>query len=98
MQAARAVETRTCPWAVTVDHYRRWVERVAYCEFADELLVAQAAAHLQVCIRVIPHTPSTALSQWAITTYQGHLGDVILLGNNDVHYVLLASEQEGGSS
>ena len=67
---------------------------MATIEFADELIVAAAATILHLEIVVLPHTPSSAAGRWRMTTYKSPLvhdavDRRIVLGNNDVHYVLL---------
>ena len=60
-------------------------------EYADELVVMCVAWELGIRITIIPYTPPEALGEWAVARY-GPDGSAheILLGNNDVHYVLLS--------
>ena len=81
--------------ARTYDLYKRWVRKLAVAEFADELVVMAVALELRIRICCIPHTPASALSPWAPSTYgapplPGSAGDTIYVGNNDVHYVFLS--------
>ena len=74
--------------------YTAWVGRVASHEYADELVLAATAQMLQLDLVVIPYTPPGAKSQWAIWNSQRSEQSQfsqhrILLGNDDVHYVLL---------
>ena len=75
--------------APSLGDYKKWVRRVAFSEFADELIVAAAAAELCIKITVVPYTPPDAATPWKITEYgvasRGH----VYLGNDDVHYVWL---------
>ena len=77
--------------------YERWVAKLAFKEYADELVVVAVALELSIRIVVIPYTPESALRPWAIPTY-GSTGvaqdarRTIYLGNNDVHYVYLKPE------
>ena len=81
----------------TEQHYERWVAKLAFKEYADELVVLAVALELAIRIVVVPYTPASALAPWAIPTYgaTGALQDAsrtIYLGNNDVHYVYLQPE------
>ena len=72
--------------------YRKWVGKLSVSEFADELVVMAVALELRIHICCIPHAPDSALSPWAPPTYgapplPGGVGDIIYVGNNDVHYV-----------
>ena len=74
--------------------YERWVAKLAFKEYADELVVVAVALELSIRIVVIPYTPESALRPWAIPTYGStgvaqDAGRTIYLGNNDVHYVYL---------
>jgi hypothetical protein len=74
--------------------YTAWVNRVASTEYADELVLAATAEMLQLDLVVIPYTPPGSASQWAIWNSQSTERDQfsphrILLGNDDVHYVLV---------
>ena len=74
--------------------YERWVAKLSFKEYADELVVLAVALELSIRIVVIPYTPESAFLPWAIPTY-GSTGPAqdasrtIYLGNNDVHYVYL---------
>ena len=77
-----------------VKDYHHWLGRVATQEFADELVVATVASQLRVEIIIVPHTPLDAIRKWSITTYKpptidNAQGRRIILGNNDVHFVLI---------
>ena len=77
--------------------YERWVAKLAFKEYADELVVVAVALELSIRIVVIPYTPESALRPWAIPTYGStgvaqDAGRTIYLGNNDVHYVYLKPE------
>ena len=70
------------------------VSKVSSHEFADELIVAATADMLQLDLRVVPYTPPRAASQWVPWWSQHSSQDQlnhnrIVLGNADVHYVLL---------
>jgi len=74
--------------------YERWVQKLATKEYADELVVLAVALELSIRIVIIPYTPESASSPWAIPTYGStaaapDAGRTIYLGNNDVHYVYL---------
>ena len=80
----------------TIDKYKTWVGKLANREYADELVVAAVSLELQIKIVCVPHTPATAGGTWAITKYQPPNTDLaddhtVVLGNNDVHYMWLAS-------
>ena len=75
--------------------YRNWLKKVSTDDFADELVLAATAKLIAVQITVVPFTPSTANAPWIITAYPANTtsiqpGHALTLGNNDVHYVLLA--------
>ena len=75
--------------------YRKWVRKLSFSEFGDELVVMAVALELRIRICCIPHTPESAVSPWAPSTYgtpplPGGVGDIIYVGNNDVHYVYLS--------
>ena len=53
----------------THDLYMRWVRKHGVAEFADELVVMAVALELRIRICCIPHTPASALSPWAPSTY-----------------------------
>ena len=81
-----------------LDTFRSWLARVADKEFADELVLAATAQYLRICIRTVPFTPSDSFSPWAImehpcqdirTQASFQPDDVITLGNDNVHYVVL---------
>ena len=74
--------------------YERWVQKLAKKEYADELVVLAVALELSIRIVIIPYTPASASSPWAIPTYGSRgaaqdAGRTIYLGNNDLHYVYL---------
>ena len=84
--------------ARTVADDHRWVQRVGEREFADELIVAAVAQELRIKIILIPYTPAAAGRPWVISEYKPMdlevpAGRTIYLGNNDVHYVLLAQTE-----
>jgi hypothetical protein len=74
--------------------YRAWVSKVSTHEFADELIVAATADMLQLDLVVVPYTPPRAVSQW-VPWWSQHSSkeqlnhNRIVLGNDDVYYVLL---------
>ena len=75
--------------------YKSWVDELATREYADELVVVACALEFDVRIVVIPHTPSGRPQKWKTTFYkrpdtQPHDERTVFLGNNDVHYMLLA--------
>ena len=78
----------------TEELYERWVAKLAFKEYADELVVLAVAVELSIRIIVIPYTPESAFLPLAIPMYgstgasQGGRG-TIYLGSNDVHYVYL---------
>jgi hypothetical protein len=77
-------------------HYKAWVKKLAFKEFADEIVVLATAHTLQLEIVCVPVTPETATVPWAISTYRPQGGQLlvhprIVLGNNDVHYMWLAA-------
>ncbi len=83
---------------VTPQQYHHWLDKVSQCEFADELILAATAEYLKLCIVVVPYTPSSAAQPWAISEHpcrearetQGmDETRLVVLGNNDVHYVWL---------
>jgi hypothetical protein len=79
----------------TLQMYKRWVEKLATREFADELVVVAVAMELKIAIVCVPHTPQEAASQWVVSTYQDSDSAIphdrmIYLGNNDVHYMWLS--------
>jgi hypothetical protein len=81
-------------FSASFSDYVHWVRRVADCAFADELVLSATAKMLQVELSVLPYTPPGAKSQWSVWNSQNseHLeleSNRILLGNDDVHYVLL---------
>ena len=82
----------------TTESYNRWLDKVSVNEFADELILAATAEYLKLCIVIVPYTPPTAESQWAISEHpctearqEQNIDEtrMIVLGNNDVHYVWL---------
>ena len=73
-------------------HYKRWVQRLADREFADELVILAVTLELKVRIVCIPYTRPEAANEWAISTYAPPGDPVvtdIVVGNNDVHYMWL---------
>ena len=73
-------------------HYRQWVGRLADREFADELIILAVTLEFNIRIVCIPYTRPGAPRPWAISTYAPPTappGNVIVLGNNNVHYMLL---------
>ena len=74
--------------------YKTWVNKVSTHEFADELILAAAADMLQLDLVVVPYTPAGSASQW-VPWWSQHSSQEpvnnnrIVLGNDDVHYVLL---------
>jgi hypothetical protein len=81
----------------TVQLYEQWVSKLAFKEFADELVVLAVALELSIRIVVVPYTPASALAPWLIPTYgpieaSQDASRTIHLGNNDVHYVYLKPE------
>jgi hypothetical protein len=95
-----ALQCAGCVYENTdLNTYQAWLERVSVREFADELVLAATARCLRLCIRTVPYTPP-GQDQWAIIEHpcfsvRDELGydptRVVLLGNNDVHYVTLAA-------
>jgi hypothetical protein len=86
--------------SATLSDFHSWLLKVASTDFADELVVAATAQLLRLCIRIVPHTPPDAQRPWAIVEHpcreSHHRFHItphtnIVLGNNDVHYVLLSS-------
>ena len=71
-----------------------WVRKVSTHEFADELILAATADMLQLDLVVVPYTPPGSTSQW-MPWWSQHSSQEqsnhnrIVLGNDDVHYVLL---------
>ena len=81
----------------TVQLYEQWVSKLAFKEFADELVVLAVALELSIRIVVVPYTPASTLAPWLIPTYgpieaSQDASRTIHLGNNDVHYVYLKPE------
>ena len=81
-------------FSASFSDYVHWVRRVADCEYADELVLSATAEMLKVELSVLPYTPPGAKSQWAVWNSQNSQqleleSNRILLGNDDVHYVLL---------
>jgi hypothetical protein len=75
-------------------HYKEWVQRLADREFADELVILAVTFELNVRIVCIPFTRPGAARPWAISTYAAHttpLGNEVVLGNNDVHFMLITN-------
>ena len=74
--------------------YKTWVNKVSTHEFADELILAATADMLQLDLVVVPYTPAGSASQW-VPWWSQHSSQEpvnnnrIVLGNDDVHYVLL---------
>ena len=50
----------------TEELYAHWVQKLASTEFADELVVLAVAVELSIRIVIIPYTPESASSPWAI--------------------------------
>jgi hypothetical protein len=78
----------------TLVHYRAWVQKVGFNEYADELILAAVTRELQIRIVVVPRTPSNSVELWAVSSYpdreQGRPDlPIIYMGNDDVHYVCL---------
>ena len=87
--------------SATNEQYHRWLDKVSVNEFADELILAATAEYLKLFIVVVPYTPPDAAGQWAISGHpykearQAQNMDetrMIVLGNNDVHYVWLCDK------
>ena len=87
--------------SATTEMYHRWLDKVSVNEFADELILAATAEYLKLCIVVVPYTPPDAESQWAISEHPytdarqvQNIDEtrMIVLGNNDVHYVWLCDK------
>jgi len=85
----------------TTESCNRWLDKVSVNEFADELILAATAGYLKLCIVIVPYTPPTAESQWAISEHpctearqEQNIDEtrMIVLGNNDVHYVWLCDK------
>ncbi len=83
---------------LSLDDYHTWVVKVGTHQFADELVLSATAKLLNVCTVTVPHTPPLSASPWAVAEHPikaswPMLGlsddDVIVLGNDDVHYVWL---------
>ena len=79
----------------TLDQYKRWVGKLAVNEFADELVVRATAIELRVWITCVPYTPE-GRPDWAISKYApvGYVvpeSNMVVLGNDDVHYVWLST-------
>lgn len=81
----------------TLTDYKRWVSRVAKNEFADELVLAATAKCLDLDVVVLTYTPAGSDSQWVPWRSQVEVANAeqmrILLGNDDVHYVLIHSKE-----
>ena len=77
----------------TLDQYKRWVAKLAVNEFADELVVRATAIELRVWITCVPYTPpgqpDWAISKYAPVGYHVPESKMVVLGNDDVHYVWL---------
>ena len=74
--------------------YESWVHKLAFKEYADELVVLAVALELSIRIVVIPYTPEFALEHGKIPTYGPAVAAqdasrTVYLGNNDVHFVYL---------
>jgi hypothetical protein len=83
-----------CKCSASFADYIHWVRRVAESEYADELVLSATAEMLQLELVVVPYTPDGSDSQWSVWNSQsllhsGRDAPRILLGNDDVHYVLL---------
>ena len=77
----------------TLDQYKRWVGKLAVNKFADELVVRATAIELRVWITCVPYTPpgrpDWVISQYEPVGYDIPKGRMVVLGNDDVHYVWL---------
>ena len=81
----------------TMQLYKQWVAKLASTEFADELVLLAVASELRVRIVCIPYT-RPGQPDWSISPYTPAGHDVpedrtVLLGNDDVHYMWLASDE-----
>ena len=81
----------------SLEHYKRWVAKLAINEFADELVVRAVAIELHVRITCLPYTPP-GRRDWQISHYSPVRSVVpdsktVILGNDDVHYVWLSTAQ-----
>ena len=80
----------------TLAAYTAWVARLATKEYADELVVMACALELQIKIVCVPYTP-VGSNPWAVSTYalpqqeMQYSRRTIYMGNNDVHYMWIAS-------
>jgi hypothetical protein len=79
----------------TMALYKKWVAKLANCEFADELVVFAVACEIGVRITCIPFTrpgqPDWSISRYASTDRDVPADRTVLLGNDDVHYVWLSA-------
>jgi hypothetical protein len=81
----------------TMRDYCLWLQDVATCGFADELVVAAVATFLSIKIVVVPFTPPRSVARWKISEYQPPgesvpMSRTIFLGNDDLHYVWLSAD------
>ena len=80
-----------------LEAYRRWLRRVRADEFADELVLTATARLLGVCIVVVPSRPGWVVRAHPVEDAWVRLGvdtrDVMVLGNNDAHYVWLEGSE-----
>ena len=77
-----------------MQHYKNWVSKLAFKEYADQLVLWATAHALQIEITCVPFTPESSNVPWVITKYRPSEEasyPTVLVGNNDVHYVYLAT-------
>ena len=83
--------------SVVIDDYKKWLTDVATSDFADELILTALAIHLRIWIVAIP-----ANAHWIISEYphqdfrhNHHITSSrrVILGNNDIHYVMVAPRE-----
>ena len=79
----------------TFDQYKDWVGKSAVNKFADELVVRATAIELRVWIICVPYTPpgqpDWAISKYAPVGYDVPESKMVVLGNDDLHYVWLST-------
>ena len=78
----------------TMQQFKNWVTKLAFKEYADQLVLWATAHALQVEITCVPFTPESSNAPWVITKYRPSEEasyPSVLIGNNDVHYVYLAT-------
>ena len=80
----------------TIQKYTAWVGKLSTREYADELVVLAVALELKIKIVCVPHSPASAAGMWTISQYQppgANLADdlTVVLGNDNLHYMWLAS-------